>query len=186
VRKIGFLLVAVALTTTACEDPFASLDWDPAPVQLTLYSASRAEYVGRVSAFDLGGVPPRAVAIETEAGAGTWDILLVDEDGGLALAPAAIFPGVESKAGVATILNRSFDDVTAAPGGDAPYSTTPVPLQMNAVYVLRSRSVGCTVSSGPVYAKVRPLEIDVAAGTFTFEYVDNPNCGDRDLVPSED
>ena len=74
----------------------------------------------------------------------------------------------------------------SAPGGDSPYSLEPVQLTMNAVYVLRSRPVACTTSRGPVYAKVRPIEINVAAGTFTFEYVDNPNCGDRDLVPAED
>jgi hypothetical protein len=142
--------------------------------------------VGRVSAFDLGGVPPRAVAIETEAGAGTWDILLIDQNGGLALAPAALFPGVESEAGVAIILNETFDAVVRAPGEDERYSLEPVQLRLDAVYVLRSRQVSCATSSGPVYAKVRPIEINVAAGTFTFEYVDNPNCGDRDLVPAED
>ena len=181
-----FLLVAAVLATTACEDPFASLDWDPAPVQLMLFSASRPEYVGRLSAFDLAGVPPRAVAIETEAGAGTWDVLLIDSEGGLALAPPAIFPGVESEAGVAVILNRPFDDVVEAPSGDEAYSLTPVMLRLDAVYVLRSRPVRCSTNTGPVYAKIRPVAINVAEGSFTFDYVENPNCGDRDLVPAED
>ena len=93
---------------------------------------------------------------------------------------------MESEAGVAVILNRAFDSVEQAPEDDDSYSLTPVAIRMDAVYVLRSRPVRCSTGTGPIYAKVRPLTIDVAGGSFTFEYVENPNCGDRDLVPAED
>jgi hypothetical protein len=54
------------------------------------------------------------------------------------------------------------------------------------VYIVRSRRASCGgVSSGYRYAKLRPVEIDVAAGTYRFEIVRNPYCDNRSFVPPE-
>jgi hypothetical protein len=182
VRNHKYLLAAAVLLTTACSDPFASQDWDGTAVQATLYSASRDSYVGRPSAFDLASSPPRVVAIESEAGAGSWDVILVDSANGLALESAATFEGITSRARIAVINNTSFDNVGSAPGDTTKYSIGPVPLTLGSVYVIRSRTASCALQAGPIYAKLQPTAIDVTTGTFTFNYVANPNCNDRSLT----
>lgn len=169
--------------TTACSDPFASVAWDGTPVEATLYSASRDSFVGRPSALDLASSPARTVVIESEAGAGTWDIVLIDSGSGLAIESAATFEGVVSKARISTITNTAFDQVGSAPSDTTKYTVGPVPLSLNAVYVIRSRTASCALQSGPIYAKLQPLEIDAAKGLFRFNYVFNPNCNDRSLTP---
>jgi hypothetical protein len=187
VRFLQYSLAAAVLLTTACSDPFASQPWDGTPTEATLYSASRDSYVGLPSAFDLAASPPRAVAIESETGAGSWDVVLIDNGSGLAIESAATFEGVRSKSRIAVITNTAFDKVTTAPKDTTSYSAGPVQLTMNAVYVIKSRVATCALTQGPIYAKLQPLEIDVAKGVFRFSYVDNPNCNDRSLIaPEED
>jgi hypothetical protein len=53
---------------------------------------------------------------------------------------------------------------------------------MDQVYVIKSRTASCALTAGPIYAKLKPVQIDVANGVFKFTYVDNPNCNDRSLV----
>ena len=171
--------------TTACEEPFGVVDWTDDPVHVTLYSASREAYVGRPSVFDLASLPPRALPVEGEVGAFAWDFVLIDYQGGLALAPASTVDGIESRAGIATMSGSAFDKVVRAPGDSAAYSRQPVKLQTGVVYVLRSRPTTCTITTGVIYAKIEPVQLDVANGIFEFKYVDNPNCGDRSLVPED-
>lgn len=186
VRIFRYFIAAAALLTTACSDPFASVAWDGEPTEATLYSASRDSYVGRPSAFDLAASPPRTIAIESEAGAGAWDVVLIDNANGLALESAATFEGVTSKARIATITNTSFDKVATAPKDTTAYSVGPVQLSMGSVYVIKSRTATCALTQGPIYAKLQPLEIDVAKGIFRFAFVDNPNCNDRSLIAPAD
>lgn len=186
VRFFRYFLAAATLMTTACSDPFASVAWDDTPTEATLYSASRDSYVGRASAFDLAASPPRVIAIESEAGAGSWDVVLIDSGNGLALESAATFDGVFSKARIATITNTAFDLVASAPKDTTAYSAGPVLLSLGAVYVIKSRTATCALTQGPIYAKLQPLEIDVAKGLFRFNFVDNPNCNDRSLIAPAD
>ncbi len=187
VRASRYILAAVVLLTTACSDPFASQPWDGTPAEATLFSASRENYVGRPSAFDLTSSPARVVAIEAEAGAGSWDVVLVDNNGSLALESAATFQGVTSRARIGVITGTSFDDVLRAPKDTAAYSVGPVNLRMDAVYIVKSRVASCALKTGPLYAKLQPVEIDVVNGIFKFKFVQNPNCDDRSLVaPEED
>jgi hypothetical protein len=66
------------------------------------------------------------------------------------------------------------------------YSAGPIQLELGKVYVIKSRVAPCALTSGPLYAKIQPVEIDVTSGTFRFKYVANPNCADRSLDAPED
>lgn len=180
---LRYLPIAVVLTVTACDDPFGPQLWNADPVSVTLYSASRPEYVGMVSALDLAAEPVAAVSIEAPGASGNWDMILIDMDGGLAFAPAGALEGFTSRARIAVIENQSFIEVTEAPRDTAAYTINPVPLRTDVVYVVRSRSSNCGFSAGVRYAKIQPVEVDVVSGIFRFAVVRNPYCEDRSLVP---
>ena len=185
-RFSRYILAAALVLTTACSDAFQAIPWDDVPLEATLFSASRDSFVGKPSAFDLVASPPRTVAIESETAAGTWDVVLIDNGAALALESAVTFEGVRSSARIATIDNTSFDNIKSAPKDTVAYSAGPVNLALNKVYIIKSRTAPCAFTSGPIYAKIQPLEIDVPGGFVRFKYVDNPNCGDRSLDAPED
>jgi hypothetical protein len=170
----------------ACDDPFGPLEWDATPDTASIWSASRLELVEQPAAFDfaLGGTP---VWIEFSGGANSWDVVLIDHEGGLALAPSSYFEGQSSRAGIAVRPNTALDEITRAPSDSASYRRTPVPLAAGTVYIIRSRTAICEsqFSSGPRYAKIRPVTIDAAAGSFTFEMVRNPYCSQRSFIPPD-
>jgi hypothetical protein len=170
----------------ACDDPFGPQMWNANPRELTLYSASRVEFTGLVSAIDLAADPVMGIAIEAPGATGNWDLVLVDHGGSLALVPASHFSGLASRAAIATIQNRAFIDVTEAPRDTAAYSLAPVALRTDVVYVIRSRRAACGFTTGHRYAKVQPIEIDQQRGIFRFAVVRNPYCDDRALVPPQD
>ncbi len=181
-----FLVVAASVASSACSDPFASQPWSDIPAEATLFSASREAYVGRASAFDLLSTPPRVVAIESESGAGSWDVVLVDNNGSLALESAATFTGITSRSRIGVITGTAFADVLRAPKDTTDYTVGPVNLRMDAVYIVKSRVASCALTTGPTYAKLQPVLIDVPNGIFRFNYVANPNCDDRSLVAPEE
>jgi hypothetical protein len=184
VRRLHRLIpLAAVLLATACDDPFGPQLWDATPVSLTLYSASRAEYVGMVSALDLVGQPVAPIAIEAPGALGNWDVVVLDGPNGLVLASALVFPGATAGGRIAVLENTSFLDVTEAPQDTAAYSVGPVPLRTDVVYVIRSRRANCGYSTGVRYAKVQPIEVDPARGLFRFAIVRNPYCESRALVP---
>jgi hypothetical protein len=184
VRFLRYFILVVAATQAACEDPYGPRFWAAVPDTVELYSLSRAEFVGRPSAFDF--VSLFSVPVEAPGVTGSWDVALVDEPGGLALVPAGAFAGFTSRAAIATMGPGQLVDVTEAPRDTAAYRLTAVTIQPNVVYVIRSRRGDCGFgSSGFRYAKVRAVTIDRAAGRLAFEYVRNPYCNDRSLVPPE-
>jgi hypothetical protein len=182
-RSRQWLVLAVVLAVTACDDPFGPQLWDGTPVAMTLYSASRAEYTGLVSALDLVAQPVSAVSIEAPGALGNWDVVLLDGPDGLVLATSTAFEGAPAGGRIAMLPNRTFLEVTEAPSDTAAYSAGPVPLRTDAVYVIRSRRASCGFSSGVRYAKVQPIEVDRARGIFRFAVSRNPYCEDRSLVP---
>lgn len=187
VYRLKRLLPIVLLTLVACQDPFGPRTWDATPRTMTLFSASRAEYVGRGSVLDLAAAPVvLTLPIEAPGLAGNWDVALTDEGDGLALVPAGLFEGITSRARIAVLPDIPFDDVREAPPDTASFKEQPTPLRLNAVYVVRTRRAQCGLSSGSRYAKLRPLVIDVAAGIYTFEVVRNPFCDNRSFVPPGD
>lgn len=185
VQKLRLLVVLMALSTAACEDPYGPRAWNPAPSTLLLYSASRVEYTGMVSAFDLASDPVMPLAIEAPGATGNWDFVLVDQPGGLALAPAGALDGLTARARIGVIEGRAFLDVREAPRDTAAYGTSPQPLRTGVVYVMRSRRSNCGFTTGVRYAKLQLLELDQARGTASMAIVRNPYCDDRSLVPPE-
>jgi hypothetical protein len=172
----------LAAVQAACDDPFGPRFWSGVPDTTLIYSSSRAEYVGRASAFDF--IELQGLPIELPGITGQWDVALADANGGLALVPAGEFAGISSRAGIAVFPNAELDDIAAAPRDTAAFSTAAVMLDPTTVYVIRTRRAQCGFgSTGFRYAKMRPITIDVQAGTLSFEVVRNPYCNDRSLVP---
>jgi hypothetical protein len=180
------LTVLTALVAlTACADPFGPQPWNPNPIEITLYSASRPQLTGMASALDLAADPVAAIAIETPGATGRWDFVLIDGPAGLQLAPAGALGGIASRAAIATITDRAFIDITEAPRDTAAYSMQPVTLRTDVVYVLRSRRAICGFTTGLRYAKMQPIEVDAVRGIYRFAIVRNPYCDDRALVPPQ-
>ncbi|HSJ24995.1 MAG TPA: hypothetical protein VK929_10025 [Longimicrobiales bacterium] len=182
-RLLRYIPLAAVLVLAACDDPFGPQPWNPNPVEITLYSASRPAYIGLVSALDLATDPVGTIAIEAPGATGQWDVVLVDGPGGLSLAPASSFEGLSSMAAIATLEGQAFIDVEEAPRESAAYSTEPVLLRTDVIYIIRSRRAPCGFTTGPRYAKVQPIEIDEEQGIFRFAILRNPFCDDRALVP---
>jgi hypothetical protein len=182
-RYFSWIPLVTVLVLTACDDPFGPQLWDGTPVSMTLYSASRAEYIGLVSALDLVAQQATPVSIESPGALGNWDVVLLDGPDGLVLASASVFDGATRGARIAVLPNRAFIDVTEAPSDTAAYSPGPVPLRTDAVYVIRSRHANCGFSAGVRYAKVQPIEVDAQRGVFRFAVTRNPYCENRSLVP---
>lgn len=184
--RLPELLVTLACLPVlgACNDPYGPLDWDATPDTATIWSASRAELVGQPAGFDfaLGG---GAIHIESVRAVNSFDVVLIDSGGRLALAPASYFSPTDTRSGIAVRANTTLDAVTRAPSDTSSYAHGPVPLEAGTVYVVRTRVDVCEggYSTGTRYAKLRPVTIDEAAGSFTFELVRNPYCSNRNFIP---
>ena len=135
---------------------------------------------------DFAGEPPFALPVESQTTIGNWDVALMDFEGGLALVPAVYFPGhTSSRARISVVTGTAFPDVERASSDSADYTAQPVPVRANEVYVVRSRAARCIdgTGGGVHYAKLRAIEIDVAAGRLRFETVNNPFCTQRSFIP---
>ncbi len=174
----------VSFWSAGCgDDPFR-LQWVQDPDTALIYSLSRPE-LNLASAFDFHGRV--AFAIEAPGSTGQWDVVLDHRDGRLVLMPPGAI-GILSNARVAVFPGMTFDDVRKAPSDTAAYvSDQPVPVEFGTVYVVRThRDRDQFGLSCLFYAKLEPIEIDVAAGTLTFVFDSNPLCNDLDLVPPDD
>jgi hypothetical protein len=186
-RVVRLVLLPLLVMTAACEDPFGPQSWDATPDTAALWSASRLELLEQPAAFDFAlAVAP--VWIEFSGASNSWDVVLIDHQGRLSLAPASYFAGQGTRAGIAVLPNATLESVTSAPRDSASFLRTPVPLELNTVYVVRTRQAVCEggFSSGTRYAKLRALAIDQQAGTISFELVRNPYCSSRSFIPPED
>lgn len=178
-------VVALGLVagTSACgDDPFA-IRWVETPDTVTLYSLARPE-LNLESAFDFRN--RRAVVVESPSATGQWDIAVDTRDGQIVMVPAAVL-GVDSRAAVVPLPGQSYDELLEAPADTALYiQDQPVPVDLGAVYVIRTRrTVGSFSSRCFYYAKMQPLATDVEAGTFTFFYDAARVCNDRRLIPPD-
>jgi hypothetical protein len=176
------LIAALLPVLAACDDDFVR-EWTARPDTVLLYSLSRPEYIGRASAFNfIIGSP---VVVEQLNATGNWDLALVDQGNDLALVPASAFVGLSSRAAVAEIGPGVLEDVRQAPGDTAQFRSTPVPIRLGTIYIIRSRRDGCSdgFGSGVYYSKMEAIEIDKAAGTLRFRTISNPFCNDRALIP---
>lgn len=179
-------MTGLALLVSGCGDSFGPQSWDATPDTVTLFSASRAELLGEPAAYDL--VQRRAVAIESPTVTGSWDFLLVEDDGTFLMLPAAAVPGLESRAGIAQSTESTLEAVLQAPSDTAAFSLSGVPIVPGRIYVMRSRREVCPggFGSGVRYGKLHAIAVDPTMGTFRFAVVVNPFCNDRSLIPPED
>ena len=185
-HRRSVVILALAVLSTACgDDDFGFIDWAAVPDTTLLYSASRPDLLRMPAAFDFVNV--QRVVIEGERSVGTWDMVLVEQDGVFQMAPESFVTGSDSRAGIATTGATTLEDVREAPSDTSSFRRTPVPIQAGEVYVVRTRRTQCfTLNTGVRYAKLRAIELDAAAGTFEFEVVRNPNCNNRSLVTPDD
>ena len=187
VHRLKRLIPLAVLMVAACDDPYGPAVWNARPDTILLYSASRAEHLGRASALDITSPPVSPLPLEAPGVTGNWDVALIDLDGGLGIVPASAFEGLESRARVGVDSIRTFEDVTEAPRDTTRFTVEALPLREGNVYLIRSRRASCGVgSTGYRYGKLRPVAIDEAAGTLRFEIVVNPFCDNRSFVPPEE
>lgn len=184
-------LTLVALLTTGCEDEldFGFGDWAAAEDTVTLYSLDRPEYQGLPGGYNIAP-PGQAVVIEDRGATGLWDFALTGGTGGepLRLSPVGALLGLSSQAGIAPIGDVSYEELETAPRDSALYvSDEPVLVRPDRIYALRSRVVASATGSGCVrFGKLKPLDVNEVEGTLRFVALANPNCNDRNLVPTED
>lgn len=180
IPALAALLAAGAIGAAGCDDPYA-VDWTLDPDTVLLHALSRPE-MNLPAGFDFYN--RISVVIEDATATGQWDMAVDRRGGGIVLLPPGAL-GVSSKAQVAPLKGRAFDDVTEAPADTALYvSRAPVPVELGTVYVWRSRqNYGYYGSSCVYYSKMEPLVIDPEGGTLTFVYDSSPACNNRSLIP---
>lgn len=179
--RLPALAALLAAGAAACgEDPYA-VDWTAAPDTVLLYALARPE-LNLPSGFDFYN--RAAVVIEDASATGLWDMAVDSRGGKIVLLPPGAL-GVSSKAQVAALRGRKFDDVLEAPADTALYtSRAPVPVELGTVYVWRSRqNYGYYGMACVYYSKMEPLEMDPVGGTLSFVYDASPACNDRSLIP---
>lgn len=177
------LLALASFVAGGCEDdPFGLDDWEARPDTLLLYSLARPE-LNLPSAVNL--YRGFTVVVESPSATGNWDLALDTDDGRLVfLTPLAL--GVASQARIAAFPGMSYDDVRRAPSDTTSFAPAeqPVPVELGTTYVIRTSEYRDLFGRSCVfYAKLQPLEADVAAGTVRFMTDANPNCRELDLVP---
>ena len=134
--------------------------------------------IAEPSAFDV----ITAETVRTDQFSG-WDFLFqITEDDAAVLWPRAAVVEEDLDAGLQQVF-VDFDALREAPE-DGYTNLESVPIAVGDVFAVRSRrdpafgTVRCRR-----FAKIEILEIDMTAGTVSFEHLRNPNCEKRTLVP---
>lgn len=180
---LATVLTVGAVGTASCgDDPYA-IDWTVDPDTVVLYALSRPQ-MNLPSGFDFYNRV--SVVVEGANATGQWDMAVDSRDGKIVLLPPGAL-GVSSKAQVAPLAGRTFDEVVKAPADTALYiARAPVPVELGTVYVWRSRqNYGYYGTSCVYYSKMEPLAMDPAGGTLTFVYDSSPACNNRSLIPPD-
>lgn len=175
---LGLLVLAAALPFGACDayEP----TWRTVVDTASLYSISRADYIGRPGAYDFAvALSQGGGSVVVERPSAQFDFAVSEIDGQLVALPAGLFQGQDS-AGIAIDSSGvSFENWRRAPG-DGYEKAQPVALRTGVLYAVRSRrspADGCTH-----YGKFEVLNLD-ADGTVELQAVRNRLCNDRDLIP---
>jgi hypothetical protein len=178
-RAGRFLAVTSALALGGCDETIFEPTWFAAVDTAVIFSLARPE-LELESAFNFN--ERTAIPLQRPGAASQWDIALDTRGNQLVLlTPAAL--GISTRVRVAALPGQSFDLVEEAPEDTLLYTaTTPVPVQLNAVYIVRTDQRPSDCSH---YAKLQPVALDVAAGRLEFMYDLNPLCNDRRLVPPD-
>ena len=136
VHRLKRLIPLAVLIVAACDDPFGPAFWDATPDTIQIFSASREEYLGFASVVDIAANPVTALPIELPGLTGNWDFALTDVEGGLALVPASAFEGLESRARVGVLADRTLESVTQAPRDTTAFGVQPVLLEPGNVSIV--------------------------------------------------
>lgn len=175
------LLAAGSLAAAACgSDPFA-YQWTAQQDTVLLYSLARPE-LNLYSGFSF--YQRSRVRVESATATGQWDVAVDTRGGQIVLVPPGGL-GVTSKARIAVLQGKSYDEVTSAPADTMLYTATePVPVTKGNVYVVRTgQTTGSYGTSCVYYAKLVPVNIDPDGGALTFAFDASPVCNDRSLIP---
>ena len=177
---VTLLLSAVVLACSS--DPFA-IPWQSSPDTVLLYSLARPE-LNLESGFNFH--TGRSHRIESANATGNWDVALDTRGGQLVFLPPGAL-GIRSRARITTFPGEAFAVVLRAPEDTLVYSANePVPIQAGTVYVFRTdQSMGVFGTNCVYYAKLEPIDIDVAGGTLSFVFEASPVCNDFRLVPPD-
>jgi hypothetical protein len=172
--------VAVVVGLVGCNSNPLTYNWSDIPDTVQLYSLALPE-LNAPSGFDFFNKV--TIRVEAPGATGNWDVALDTAGGTLAFLPPGAL-GITAKAGIATLPGMTLADVTKAPSDTLLYEKdTAAPIVQGSVYVVRSNQhAGSFGQSCVYYAKVAPVDIQVAAGTLTFQYVASPVCNSLDLV----
>ena len=177
----GLLAAASTLALAGCEDAFGPQDWAAIAHSdsVTLYSLSRAEHATRPGGYDAISLNPLVIE-NAGVPAFSYDFLLAEDDAGaLVFLPTGYFPDATVRPGILRVDTASFAGFRRAPREDY-VEEEPVPVEVGGVYAIRTRT---TARGCPLYGKLEVLAA-TAEGTVDFRILRNPNCGDRDLLPT--
>jgi len=117
---------------------------------------------------------------ERQIDAEEWDLTLRFRSGQLVLAPQQALGYDRLSAITDPLVGQAFDELREAPPARTFRGDRPVPVQLGAVYAVRSRAVygGSCVQFG----KLTPVEVDASTGRVLLRIVTNERCGDQRLA----
>jgi hypothetical protein len=176
------LLFAACDSTDTTFDPVLVVDTVEIAAPTAGSGLPTAVDITALSGFDIiGGRYP-----EELRDAGEWDFALRLVNGELQFVPAGAIGvmdiGGRSRAGItAPLSGRTFESVTQAPNQAAFITDHGVTARVGEVYAARSRLVLCGASAVEQYAKLQPLEVDLAAQRVRFQILTSARCADQRL-----
>lgn len=188
-----FLALFFAVALGACNDSTGLGNVDIVEDTVLLAAPSLAAADTLPSALDVasGGFGAEGVGggrfPERVADVENWDVALRIRDGELRFFPPRALGfarGPQSRAAITRpITGRTLEEVREAPASSAFLADSSVQVVQGAVYVVRSRQVGGCF--GPFYSKIRPLEVNRAAGTVRVAVATTTPCGDQRLFEED-
>jgi hypothetical protein len=188
--RIAFFCVLPVIGLNACDNPgFGRLDPLIAVDSTVVIAAPIAAETRLPSALDVtatggvirGGRFPERVQ---DANLG-WDLAVRIREGQLVFV-ASTGLGLPTRAGItAPLLGQTLQMVREVPSGAVFETSTAVPVQVGAVYVIRSREFSTGFGACLQYGKLQVTEADAAAGTVRMRVETNERCYDTRLVEAD-
>jgi len=187
----GIILIGSTLGIVGCDDS-TGLDLNPVLVSDTVtVAAPLPQNAGLPTALDVtsdgafgvqGGRFP-----ETIADALAWDFAVRIRSGQVVLVPARGVGVTQSRAALTpSIAGAVFEDLREAPGQSTFTMDSAVVMRQGDVYVARSRENSSVFGTACVqFAKIQPVQVNVAEGRVHLRIVTNERCGDPRLIAVE-
>lgn len=181
--RLSFLLLVLPLigSAAACTDstglgaPLIVTDTLTigAPTVAAASVPSAVDVVAFSGAIGGGRFPERPQDAEQ------WDFTVRLRNGQFTFVPRAAAGVTGNRAGITQPMDTPFEEVRTAPASGRFVTDSTVVVRKGATYVVRSR-----IYSSPCfqYARVQPLELNVAAGTVKLQVSTSSGCQDTRLV----